>query len=140
MMLVWYYIKNYPISLIIVGLVIYFSFFSIPSFDAPPFPYFDKIAHFCMYGGLSGVLWLEFLWNHRKEEIISFRRGMIGGTVLPILFSAFIELAQEYLTTNRSGEFVDFLANTSGSLLATAIAWFWIRPWLIKKFSNHTTS
>ncbi len=139
-MLVWYYIKNYPISLIIVGLVIYFSFFSIPSLDAPPFPYFDKIGHFCMYGGLSGVLWLEFLWNYRKEEKIPFKRGMIGGTVLPILFSGLIEFAQEYLTINRSGDFLDFLANASGSLIATAIAWFLIRPWLLKICSNSSKS
>jgi len=128
-----YYIKKYPFSLIILLAVIYLSFFNPPSMSKTPFPYFDKAAHFCMYAGLSGVLWLEHIWNHRKENE-KFMRGLIGATLLPILFSGLIEIGQEYLTTNRQGDIMDFFANMTGSIVATLIAWFLIRPFVRKKY------
>ncbi|MDF9830800.1 VanZ family protein [Parabacteroides sp. PF5-6] len=123
----WYYLKKYPFSWIVILAVIYLSFFNPPAVDAPLFPYMDKVAHFCMYGGLSGVLWLEHIWNHRKENE-RLVRGLTGATLLPILFGGLIELAQHYLTTNRQGDFDDFFANTAGVIVATLIAWFLIWP------------
>ena len=44
--------------------------------DIPLFPGVDKVVHFCMYGGMSGMLWLEFLRNHRKyETVLCLDRG-----------------------------------------------------------------
>ena len=43
--------------------------------DIPLFPGVDKVVHFCMYGGMSGMLWLEFLRNHRKYETVCLDRG-----------------------------------------------------------------
>ncbi len=122
-----YYIKKYPFSLIILLAVIYLSFFNPPSIHTPPFPHLDKVAHFCMYAGLSGALWIEHIWNHRKENE-KFIRGLIGATLLPILFSSLIEAGQQYLTVNRQGDILDFFANVAGSVVATLVAWFLIRP------------
>ncbi|MDH6535237.1 VanZ family protein [Parabacteroides sp. 52] len=133
--MVFYYIKKYPFSLLILLAVIYLSFFKPPSLDVPRFPSLDKLAHFCMYGGLSGVLWIEFLWNHRKEGI-RFQRGLVGAAICPILFSGCIELFQEYLTDYRGGEWLDLGANTAGVCFATCIAWYLIRPWIGKRFSS----
>lgn len=130
-----YYIKKYPFSWLIIAIVLYLSFFKPPTLSIPLFPGIDKVVHFCMYGGMAGMLWLEFLWNHRKERI-SIKRGLIGGTFCPILFGGFVELAQENLTSYRGGDWLDFLANTTGVLVATAIAWFVIRPFLLKRFGN----
>ncbi|MDL2256348.1 VanZ family protein [Parabacteroides sp. OttesenSCG-928-G06] len=126
-----YYIRKYPFSLTVALVVIYLSFFKPPSLSFPLFAGFDKLVHFCMYGGLSGILWLEFLWNHRREKIY-FKRGFIGATLCPILFSGVIELCQEYLTHYRGGEWLDFLANSSGVLTATAIAWYGLRRLIMK--------
>ena len=64
-LIIWYmlyYIKKYPFSLAIILVVIYLSFFKPPKMDdIPLFPGVDKVVHFCMYGGMSGMLWLEFL-------------------------------------------------------------------------------
>ncbi|MDL2245459.1 VanZ family protein [Parabacteroides sp. OttesenSCG-928-J18] len=127
----WYYIRTYPFSLAVILVVVYLSFFKPPSLTIPLFAGIDKLVHFCMYGGLSGVLWLEFLWNHRKEKV-RFRRGLIGATLCPILFSGLVEIGQEYLTHYRGGEWLDFLANSTGVLTATVIAWYVIRPLLMK--------
>lgn len=128
-----YYLKKYPLSLLIVGAVLFLSFcrLSPPQFDL--FFSIDKVYHIFMYGGLSGMLWLEFLWNHRKESLPK-RRGFIGAALLPIMMSGAIELSQEYLTTYRGGEWGDFLANVIGVSLATLIAWKLIRPWMQKRY------
>lgn len=132
----WYYIKKYPVSLVIILLVIYLSFFNPPSVRIPLFPGFDKLVHLCMYAGLSGVLWLEFLWNHRKDGKIRIKHGIIGAVLCPIFFSGMIEIGQEYLTAYRSGDWLDFLANTTGVLLATSFCWWVIRPRIQKRYAK----
>ena len=129
-----YYLKKYPFSSFLILTVIYLSFFKPPTFSEPPlFPYFDKLVHFCMYGGLSGMLWLEFLRNHRHSDTPNFMHAWIGATLCPILLSAGIELGQEYLTSYRGGEWADLLANNSGVVYATHISYYLLRPAILKK-------
>lgn len=127
----WYYLKKYPLSLLIIGIVLYLSFFKPPSVEIGKIPGIDKIAHICMYGGLSGMLWLEFLRNHRQQRLVMWH-AWVGAVVSPILFSGLIELLQEYCTTYRGGDWLDFLANTTGVAIATLISYFFIRPRMIK--------
>ncbi|MDH6358174.1 VanZ family protein [Parabacteroides sp. PF5-9] len=123
-----YYLKKYPISIALILVVIYLSFFKPPAVHIPRFPYWDKFVHFCMYAGVSGMLWIEFLRNHRHDHPVPFKHGWIGAVFIPIFFSGLIEILQETLTTYRGGDWLDFLANTTGVFTATAIAWFIIRP------------
>ena len=62
------YIKKYPISLFIILTVIYLSFFKPPKTDLDEIPNLDKLVHVCMYFGMSGMLWLEFLRAHRRDN------------------------------------------------------------------------
>jgi len=128
-----YYLKKYPFSLLIIAAVIYLSFFKPPSIGFPLFPYMDKVIHFCMYGGLSGILWLEFLRNHRYSGTANLTHAWIGAVFCPIALSGVIELLQEYCTSYRGGEWVDFLANTGGVTAATLIAYFLLRPRILKE-------
>ena len=131
-----YYIKKYPFSLAIILIVIYLSFFKPPRMDdIPLFPGVDKVVHFCMYGGMSGMLWLEFLRNHRKYETVLWH-AWIGAVLCPIVMSGIIEILQEYCTTYRGGDWFDFLANTCGVIAATAFAWFVLRPWIVKDLNS----
>jgi VanZ family protein len=127
-----YYLKKYPFSLTIIAIVIYLSFFKPPTVDVSQFPGFDKLAHLCMYGGLSGILWIEFLLNHRRYDDVLWH-AWIGAVFCPIAMSGIIELLQEYCTTYRGGDWFDFLANSCGVAVATLIAYFVIRPRMIKK-------
>lgn len=128
----FYYIKKYPFSLLIIAAVIYLSFFKPPSLNVPPIPYFDKIVHFCMYGGMSGMLWLEFLRNHRYSKSANLKHAWFGAVICPIVLSAVIELFQKYFTTYRGGEWLDLLANICGVAVATLIAFFILRPKILK--------
>ena len=127
----FYYIKKYPISLLIIATVIYLSFFTPPSLDVPLFEGIDKVVHFCMYGGLSGMLWLEFLCNHRNSERVLWH-AWIGAVLCPILFSGVIEVLQEYCTEHRGGDWLDLVANVSGIGVATIFSLLLLRRWICK--------
>ena len=70
-----YYIKKYPVSLAVILTVIYLSFFKPPTTELGTIPNLDKVVHICMYFGMSGMLWLEFLRAHRKIILLY---GMLG--------------------------------------------------------------
>ena len=120
MMKILYYIRKYPLSLTVIAIVLYLSFFKPPTEDLPKIPQMDKLVHICMYMGLSGVLWIEFFKAHRLGEK-PMKHAWIGACVCPILFSGIIELLQEYATTYRGGDWWDFAANTCGVLLGAWI-------------------
>ena len=103
------YIKKYPISLFIILTVIYLSFFKPPKTDLSEIPNLDKLVHICMYFGMSGMLWLEFLRAHRRDNAPLWH-AWVGAFLCPILFSGCVELLQEYCTIYRGGDWLDFAA------------------------------
>ncbi len=122
-----HYIKKYPVSIAIILVVIYLSFFKPPSTEINEIPDIDKVVHICMYLGMSGMLWLEFLRAHRKKDVPMWH-AWVGAFVCPVLFSGVVELLQEYATTYRSGDWPDFAANATGVVLASLIGYFVLRP------------
>ena len=42
-----YYFRKYPVSLIIVAIIFYLSFFTPPKTDMEEIPYIDKVVHIC---------------------------------------------------------------------------------------------
>lgn len=127
-----YYLKKYPISLTVIAIVIYLSFFKPPTMEITKIPNMDKLVHLCMYGGVSGMLWIEFLRNHRKYDEVMWH-AWIGAVLCPILMGGAIELLQEYCTTYRGGDWFDFVANSTGVVLATLFAYFILRQWMLRK-------
>ena len=77
------YIKKYPISLFIILTVIYLSFFKPPKTDLNEIPNLDKLVHICMYFGMSGMLWLEFLRAHRRDDAPLWH-AWVGAFLCPI--------------------------------------------------------
>ncbi len=69
-----------------------------------------------MYGALSSVVWWDYLRSHKTVE---WKVAFTVAVALPIVLSGLLELAQAYLTTCRSGEWLDFAANSVGVALAT---------------------
>ena len=56
------------------------------------------------------------------------RQAWVGAFLCPILFSGCVELLQEYCTTYRGGDWLDFAANTTGAVLASLVAYYVVRP------------
>ena len=78
-------------------------------------PHLDKIIHIILYTSLSFIVLIEYVKN---EKVVN------KYLILPLIFSFFyggiIELAQLFLA-ERSGDFLDIIANLAGCLLALAL-------------------
>ena len=130
-----YYIKKDPVSLVIILAVIYLSFFKPPTTDLGTIPNLDKVVHICMYFGMSGMLWLEFLRAHRRDRTPMWH-AWVGAFVCPVLFSGAVELLQAFCTTYRGGDWLDFAANTTGAVLASLVACFVLKPRVMRKSTD----
>ena len=130
-----YYIKKYPVSLVIILAVIYLSCFEAPTIDLGTIPNLDKVVHICMYFGMSGMLWLEFLRAHRRDRTPMWH-AWVGAFVCPVLFSGAVELLQAFCTTYRGGDWLDFAANTTGAVLASLVACFVLKPRVMRKSTD----
>ena len=110
-------LKNYPLSLICTLAITILSLAPIGAPEvAQDVPFFDKWAHFVMYGGLSFLLFLE---SHKRPITLPLAISLL---LYACLLGGLMELCQAYLTTYRSGEWMDFLADSIGVLLGCVIA------------------
>ncbi len=113
-------VKRYPVSSLLVVSIWIICLVPIPE-DVPlgDVPMMDKWTHFVMYGVLCTVVWWEYLRRHRQKNASKL---FLLAFVAPIVMSGMIELAQAYLTNgNRSGDWLDFLANSIGVALGNVI-------------------
>ena len=77
----------------------------------------DKWTHLVMYGILTAVIWWEYLRQHPQPES---RRLLLLAFLAPVAMGGMVELAQAYCTAgHRSGDWLDFLANSLGVVLGT---------------------
>ena len=79
-------------------------------------PLADKWTHMVMYGTLTLAIWFDYKRSHKKYNVW---RLLLFAFLAPIAMGGTLELAQAYLTTCRSGEWLDFVANTIGVCLGT---------------------
>ncbi len=87
--------------------------------------FIDKWTHLVMYGGTCSVVWWEYLQSHQHVE---WRKIVVFAMTVPIIMSGIIELLQAYATTTRSGDWMDFAANSAGVGLGQLIGYFILRP------------
>ena len=109
--------KTFKLTFICIVLIWYLCLFKPPTLRIQTFEGFDKLTHILMYLGTCSVFWFEYF---RSQFTLSKTRLTIIAVLSPILMSGIIELCQEHLTTYRSGDWFDFLANSAGVLMALA--------------------
>lgn len=115
--------KYYLLTAITVIIITLLSLMplSVPEI-AKDVPLYDKWAHFIMYGFLSLVFWAEYSFNVRttgKKKAAWWL--LLCGCISPALLGGFLEIAQATLTTTRSGELLDFYADSIGAVSGTLI-------------------
>ena len=117
------FIRVYPLSTLCILLILVLSL--TPFFPETPLDnvdFIDKYTHFIMYGGTTSVMWWEHLRNCRKEARKPNLRALFWvAFVGMILLGGLVELGQAYCTTTRSGEWLDFFADSIGVLLGTGV-------------------
>ena len=113
------YLKRYPLSIITFCAILYLSLFK-PSdgIKLHLFEGMDKVAHFCMYAGLSFIIWFEFFRIHEKRNSL---KAFLAMFLIPAAFSGVMEVCQNELTEYRSGDLFDFLFNLAGILFSNII-------------------
>lgn len=127
-------ICSYPFSLIVLALLMYLSFLDPSNPQLPKWEINDKVVHFFMYFGVSGMFWTEWLLAHKG--VVGGRKAYLVCSVFPIILGGLIEIAQEYLSDVRAGDPRDFGANCGGILIALMFAMFVIRPIIVKFFER----
>ena len=122
---------KYPLSLVVLAVIVYLSFFKPPQVSFNTIKYLDKMVHLVMYGGFCSVLWFEYFLTHSKVNV---KKIVLWIFFAPLIFSGVIELGQSYLTNYRGGELADFAFNSLGVILAALFSICVTRP-LMKKYN-----
>lgn len=108
---------RYPFSIIIILVIWTVCLIPIPETPLDDVGFIDKWTHFVMYGTMTAVIWQEYAICHNT---ISWRRLLVFGVLAPIMMGGAVELAQAYLTTCRSGDWLDAACNALGTLIGAA--------------------
>ena len=120
-----YLLKNYPLTLTCLALIFFLSLcIKIGETPLDGVAFIDKWTHLVMYGGTCSVMWWEYLRCHRRIQWWKLWLYAIAGM---IILGGVIEILQPYF--DRSGEWLDFVADTVGVLLGAAIGMAMCRFW-----------
>lgn len=113
-------------TLATIGIVVLST---IPIPENPPLedvPLIDKWVHMVMYGGLVFVMWMDHVVRNRRTFPWAVRIFMM---LYAVALGGAMELVQAYLTTCRSGDWIDFEADAVGAVLGLALCalfnWKW---------------
>ena len=113
------YLCRYPIALLLAVGIVLLSLLPIPEIKlAEEVPLADKWTHMVMYGVLTLAIWMDYKRSHKK---CNARKLLLFAFLAPIAMGGILELMQAYLTTCRSGEWLDFVANTIGVCIGSAV-------------------
>lgn len=111
--------KNYIFTTIVTVAIVVLSTIPIPE-EAPlnDVPLIDKWVHMAMYGGLFFAMWVD--------HVVRCKRKFSWAACIVMLLSATalggaMELVQAYLTTCRSGDWIDFEADAVGALIGLLV-------------------
>lgn len=115
------YLKIYPLSLFTLLVVILLSVCPIGAPEiARNVPLADKWTHMVMYFGISAVVCYEHWRSHRP--LPSAASLLLCGLLFPAFVGGAMELIQAYCTTYRSGEWLDFVADSIGAAIGLLLA------------------
>jgi VanZ family protein len=119
-------VKKNILSLCIALVILFLSFTGAGTFSRlhlPDIPNLDKIVHAIMYFTLMFALIIE-----NRAILVSLKSYLILATI-PLFFGGVIEVFQSMFTTTRTGDILDFCANTIGIILSV-LAWLVIKRFL----------
>ena len=125
------FVRKYPFSTLCLALIGVLSF--TPFFPETPLDnvkFIDKWTHLVMYGGTCSVIWWEHLRLCKKETRRPNLRALFWFALVGmIILGGLVELGQAYCTTTRSGEWLDFYADSVGVLLGNILGLIMNRVW-----------
>ncbi len=115
-------IRYYLAPLFWAGIILFIS--SIPSNDLPDFSFwtllsFDKFAHLAMYSVLSFQVIKSCIRQYANKKIRYYAVRVTFVTCT--IYGGMIELFQEYVLLDRTGDWMDLIANIVGIILGIVL-------------------
>lgn len=113
-------------AFIFTFLVLYASLSNMNSMDTAgffSFPHADKLVHFLMFLVLT-LSWLSGIskyYRHHRKKVLLYPVG-----ISIFIFGVLMELLQHYISSGRTAELTDILANTLG-IIAAFILFRWLK-------------
>ncbi len=107
-------------------LVTYLSLASFSEYGGLPImkiPHMDKAVHFIFY--FIGSVLSCFFIRERTAGRTPIRKAMIYTALAMAFFGLLIEFLQYFMTYDRSGEILDFMANLTGIVLGLIVVNLW---------------
>ncbi|MEX2639993.1 MAG: VanZ family protein [Balneolales bacterium] len=77
---------------------------------------FDKLGHFAMFGGWTGLIGLYWMIYRRNYDV-----NLLPLVIAGLLFGGLLEFLQFILPVNRSPSLLDMIANGLGCLTAGGV-------------------
>ena len=113
-------ILNYIPTVLAAGLIMYLSLMREPHFQLPPMPipYIDKWMHLLMYMILSAIMAGDILRDKAKPAM-----ALAVAITVSAIYGGAIELLQEYCFPPRTGEWLDWAADTAGAIMGAGMIW-----------------
>lgn len=113
--------KNYIFTILTCLVIAILSLLPVKELHLENMSLSDKWAHFLMYATLTAVVLFDKNYINMKRGMLSLPLWTVG---FPIVFGGVMEILQAYCTNgNRSGEWLDFVANSLGAIIVYALAW-----------------
>lgn len=107
--------RHYPLTILWFIFVFTVCLMPVPETPLNHVVNIDKFVHLGLWFVASLIIWWEYF---RAPERWQPRQPLWLTLVLPASCSGLIELLQAYATTCRSGDWLDFLFNAAGVILA----------------------
>ena len=120
------FIGDYPLSLLITVIIWVLCFINVPETPLENITLMDKWTHIAMYLVLGIVIFWESNRKRKRAmppvQKMKKTKVMLWTFVLPALMGGLIEILQANCTGGRrSGDWLDFAADSIGAALALAI-------------------
>jgi VanZ family protein len=120
-------LKEYLFTTLVTAFIVTLSTIPIP--EHPPLgdvPLMDKWVHMVMYGGLVFVMWIDHVVRNKRTFSWKARGIML---LYSIALGGVMEVVQAYLTTCRSGEWLDFEADAIGAAVSVLLCIYLNKLW-----------
>ena len=114
------FIRNIPPYIPTALIFIAICYLSLTSEPLPhqqrwfEFPGSDKVAHFIMYAALTASFCFDY---YRRQGSIHKQWHLIAALAVAIVTGAALELMQAHMAMGRTGDIIDFAANTMGAIV-----------------------
>lgn len=94
---------------------------------------FDKVVHIVAYFGLAMMWYVWVLFKKPEKKTTKRLKNLFVISVLAIVYGIFIEILQGVLTTYRTSDGWDIVANSTGVLVAWCLTLLLIKKTTLLK-------